>query len=160
MSNIQIQINTITTKITEYDTNAGGVKGQVANLTEQLNFLKGQYSKIDITRRALYQTGNDINTQVGFAKQNLDAAANRYKTEIINLNIATQNLEKARAEEALARLAQEELIQVYSNALPYAIVPNGNSFTNAGTPLGNNPSGSALGPLQQNGNGSPGSYQI
>ena len=55
-------------------------------------------------------------------------------------------MEKARSEEALARLALEELIAHYSDALPYAIVPNGNGRTNAGTPAGNNPSGSALGP--------------
>lgn len=70
------------------------------------------------------------------------------------------NLERARAEEALARLALEELIAHYSDALPYSIVPNGNGETDAGTPYGNNPSGSALGPISTNGNGAPGSFQI
>ena len=56
------------------------------------------------------------------------------------------NLERARAEEALARLALEEIIAHYSNALPYAIVPNGNGNTESGVPSGNNPSGSPLGP--------------
>lgn len=70
------------------------------------------------------------------------------------------NLERARAEEALARLALEELIAHYSDALPYSIVPNGNGQTNAGTPYGNNPSGSALGPVRTDGNGAPGSFKI
>ena len=70
------------------------------------------------------------------------------------------NLERARAEEALARLALEELIAHYSDALPYSIVPNGNGETDAGTPYGNNPSGSALGPVNTNGNGAPGSFKI
>lgn len=39
-------------------------------------------------------------------------------------------------------------------------MPNGNGQTNAGTPAGNNPSGSPLGPIQNNGNGAAGVYQI
>lgn len=53
----------------------------------------------------------------------------------------------------------EELIQYYTNSLPYAIVPNGNG-QGAGTPYGNNPSGSALGTISTNGNGAPGSFTI
>lgn len=40
------------------------------------------------------------------------------------------------------------MVAVYSDALPYAIVPNGNGV-NPGTPYGNNPSGSALGEATQ-----------
>lgn len=54
----------------------------------------------------------------------------------------------------------EELIAKYSNGLPYAIVPNGNGNTYAGTPAGNNPSGSPLGPIVYNGNGAEGSYTV
>lgn len=125
-----------------------------------MNFLKDQYTKTDTTRRGLYQNGNDANNQVAIAKQNLDAAIKRYQTETTNINTGTQNLEKARAEEALARLGLEELIAKYTDALPYAIVPNGNGSTYAGAPAGNNPSGSPLGPIQTNGNGVPGVYQI
>ena len=60
----------------------------------------------------------------------------------------------------MARLALEELIAHYSDALPYSIVPNGNGETNAGTPYGNNPSGSPLGPVRTDGNGAPGSFKI
>lgn len=70
------------------------------------------------------------------------------------------NLERARAEEALARLALEEVIAHYSDALPYSIVPNGNGETAAGTPFGNNPSGSALGPVKKDGDGAPGKFKI
>lgn len=58
------------------------------------------------------------------------------------------NLERARAEAELAKLALDELVAHYSNALPYAIVPNGNGI-GAGTPIGNNPAGAALGPATQ-----------
>ena len=44
----------------------------------------------------------------------------------------------------MARLALDEIIAHYSSALPYAIVPNANGV-NTGTPIGNNPAGSALG---------------
>jgi hypothetical protein len=59
----------------------------------------------------------------------------------------------------LARLALDEFVQRYSNALPYAIVPNGNG-RGSGTPFGNNPSGSALGPIRNDGNGAPGSFRV
>lgn len=48
---------------------------------------------------------------------------------------------------------------MYTNALPYAIVPNGNG-TGAGSPTGNNPSGSPLGPINTNGNGASGSFTV
>lgn len=73
------------------------------------------------------------------------------------------NLERARAEEALARLALEEIISSYTTALPYAIVPNGNGqnpSANQGGIAGNNPSGSALGPISTNGNGAPGAFTV
>lgn len=107
----------------------------------------------------MYTAGNDANNRVAFAKQNLEAVLARYKKESDNISQATLNLEKARSEEALARLAQEELIALYSNALPYAIVPNGNGNTNPGTPNGNNPSGSPLGPVAQTG-GVSGAFTI
>ena len=110
--------------------------------------------------RVLYTKGNDANTVVAHARQNLDAAVARYKKEQIIVSEATLNIEKARAEEALARLALEELIAKYSDALPYAIVPNGNGKTFAGTPYGNNPSGSPLGPVDTSGNGAPGAFLI
>lgn len=47
----------------------------------------------------------------------------------------------------------QELLRERSNALPYSVVPNGNGVTNAGTPNGNNPRGSPLGPLSVNNNG-------
>lgn len=39
-------------------------------------------------------------------------------------------------------------------------MPNGNDQTNIGTPYGNNPSGSPLGPIKNGGNGAPGSFKI
>ena len=59
----------------------------------------------------------------------------------------------------MARHALDEFVQRYSNALPYAIVPNGNG-RGSGTPFGNNPSGSALGPIKNDGNGAPGSFRV
>ena len=93
------------------------------------------------------------------ARQNLQAAIARLEKEQTIINEATINLEKARSEEAVARLALQETIAHYTGALPYSIVPNGNGQTVVGTPAGNNPSGSALGsPL--NGNGSELSFKV
>lgn len=52
------------------------------------------------------------------------------------------------------------MIALYTPALPYAIVPNGNGNTRAGTPAGNNPSGSPLGPVYQGGDGAPGTNTV
>jgi len=52
-----------------------------------------------------------------------------------------------------------EFVYSRTDALPYAIVPNGLG-NNPGTPNGNNPSGSPLGPVRTNGNGAPGSFRI
>lgn len=59
----------------------------------------------------------------------------------------------------MARQGLEELIAHYTDALPYAIVPNGNGV-GSGTPNGNNPSGSPLGPVRTNGNGAPGGFRV
>ncbi len=59
----------------------------------------------------------------------------------------------------MARQGLEELIAHYTNALPYAIVPNGNGV-GSGTPNGNNPSGSPLGPVRNDGNGAPGAFKV
>lgn len=71
----------------------------------------------------------------------------RLNTDSESLRKANANLEAARAEKELADIAVEEIISVYTTALPFSIVPNGNGATDAGTPLGNNPSGSPLGPV-------------
>ena len=57
-------------------------------------------------------------------------------------------------------MALEEIIAKYSDSLPYSIVPNGNGNTDPGTPYGNNPAGSALGPVDRSGNGAGGSFKI
>lgn len=71
----------------------------------------------------------------------------RLNSDSQSLRAANNNLEAARAEKQLADTAVEEILAVYTNALPFSIVPNGNGLTNAGTPAGNNPSGSPLGPV-------------
>ena len=47
----------------------------------------------------------------------------------------------------MADLAVEEIISSSTSALPFSIVPSGQGQTDAGNPRGNNPSGSALGPV-------------
>ena len=122
--------------------------------------MKTQIVACEEALRQAYSIGNDANTAVAHAKQNLDAINARYQEEEKIISEATLNLERARAEEALARLALEEIIAHYSDALPYSIVPNGNGKTPAGTPYGNNPSGSPLGPIKTSGSGAAGSFVV
>ena len=43
----------------------------------------------------------------------------------------------------------EEIIRSSTDANVFSIIPNGLGETDAGTPLGNNPSGSPLGPVKE-----------
>lgn len=173
-ANLQKAIDEVNAIITGYqrelDKNAGRI-GEIDGILPTLNnnktssgddltYLREQLTIAQEQLRKAHQAGNDANTAVLFAQQNLDAATQRYNKESQNVSTATLNLEKARAEEALARLALEETIAHYTDALPYAIVPNGNGQTPAGTPYGNNPSGSPLGPVNTNTDGAPGSFVI
>ena len=136
------------------------LKAQLDGALADLEFLNGQIVTANEELRILYTLGTDANTAVAFAKENLNAAIKRFKHEQQIVSEATLNIEKARAEEALARLALEEVIAKYSDALPYSIVPNGNGQTFAGTPFGNNPSGSPLGPVATGGSGANGAFLI
>lgn len=135
------------------------LKAKLAQAQQDLVFIRSQKTDADNALRLAYQRGNDANNRVAYAKQNLDAVIKRFQDESKILSDANLNLERARAEEALARSALDEFVARYSKALPYAIVPNGNGV-GAGTPLGNNPAGSALGPIRTGGNGAPGSFKV
>ena len=148
------------TRIKEIDILIPGLEGQRGNETQNLVYLRTQLTITQEELRKAHIAGNDANTLVLQARQNLQAASARFAQESTSVTTATQNLEKARAEEALARLALEEVIAHYTDALPYAIVPNGNGQTQVGTPAGNNPSGSALGAIRLDGKGAQGSFQV
>ena len=120
-------------------------KAKLKQGEDDILFLRDQLRVIQEDLRRVYILGNNANTKVVHAKENLEAAILRYKKECKVVSDATLNLEKVRAEEALARLALEEIITKYSDALPYSIVPNGNGV-GVGVPAGNNAIGSGLGP--------------
>jgi len=156
------RLTTSRTRVSEIDVLLANSQGPLADLkakldqaTADLTYVRSQRTEAETNLRVLYQRGNDTNNRVAYAKQNLDAIIKRFQDESKILSDATMNLERARAEESLARLGLEELIAHYSDALPYAIVPNGNGV-GSGTPFGNNPSGSALGPAT----GTGGSFRV
>ena len=136
------------------------LKARIASLEDDLAYLKGEIITAEERLNEAYARGNDANDVVCKARTNVDASNARYEKETRISAEATINLERARAEESLARLAVDELIAKYTSALPYAIVPNGNGMTNPGTPFGNNPSGSPLGAIKTNGNGASGSFKV
>lgn len=160
ISNSRTQVSTLDAQIAGSQGPLEDLKAKLAQATADLAFLRIQKTDADAQLRVRYQNGNDANNRVAFAKQNLDAIVKRFQDESKVVSDATLNLERARAEEALAKLSLEEFIKKYSDGLPYAIVPNGNGATGAGTPWGNNPSGSPLGPIRTDGNGAPGSFTV
>lgn len=139
------QVNDLDAQISDNTALIADLKAKLDKAQTDLEFLRVQIVEANESLRIVYTSGNEANTVVAHAKENLDAAVARFKSENQIVCEATLNLEQARAEENLARLALEELIAKYSDALPYSIVPNGNGLTNLGEPFGNNPSGSALG---------------
>lgn len=166
IGDLDSQISNARTTVSEIDAQLAAsqgpledLKAKLAQAQQDLSFIRSQKSDADNALRLAYQRGNDANNRVAFAKQNLDAVIKRFQDESKIASNANLNLERARAEEALARQGLEDLIAHYSNALPYAIVPNGNGV-GSGTPYGNNPAGSALGPVRNNGNGAPGSFRV
>jgi hypothetical protein len=167
ISDLDSKITASRTRVSEIDAQLASTQGpledwkaKLSQAQDDLIFVRNQRTDSDTALRTAYQRGNDSNNRVAFAKQNIDAVVKRFQDESKIVSDATLNLERARAEEALARQGLEELIAHYSDALPYAIVPNGNGSTNPGTPFGNNPSGSPLGPINTNGNGAPGSFRV
>lgn len=129
----------------------------IANLPSEIASLQQELARIEETVRRQYYICNDAADSVRKAKQNLDALNNKFNTESNWLRDANNNLERARAEKELADQGVQEIISSSTSALPFAIVPNGNGATPAGTPAGNNPSGSPLGPVADRNQIVPGS---
>ena len=55
------------------------LKTQIAGAESDLQFLKAQIVKIEEELRQAYVRGNDANTLVAHAKENMNAANQRYK---------------------------------------------------------------------------------
>ena len=72
---------------------------------DTLNYLRSEFNRCSEELRKAYVVGNDANTNVAHAKQNLVAANARWERECQIESEATLNLERARAEESLAKLA-------------------------------------------------------
>lgn len=77
---IQTQITTITATITQIDNSNPDISNKLQELNSNLNFLKQQNTIYVSERNRLYQAGNDANTRVQYAKQNLDAVILRFNT--------------------------------------------------------------------------------
>lgn len=98
IQSIQQQIDSVTIRITSIDASTPDNEGKLADLRNSLQFLKEEYSKTSLERNRLYAAGNDANSAVVMAKQNLEAVIARYKQEQTNIDNANLNLEKARAQ--------------------------------------------------------------
>ena len=134
------------------------VKLQAAK--DDLAYLRKEIGGAEENLRQGYIKGNDANTKVAHARENVEANNARFEKETKRISEGTMNLERARAEEALARLALDEMIAKFTNALPYAVVPHGNEKGDIGDPAGNNPSGSPLGTIHLDGDGAPGEFHV
>ena len=114
IANLDNQINQNRVQVSQIDSQIASTQGPLADLqaklakaNEDLAFLRIQKTETDNNLRRAYQNGNDANNRVAAAKQNLDAVVKRFQDESKIVSDATLNLERARAEEALARLGLE-----------------------------------------------------
>ena len=104
-------------------------------LDKYVQRIRQQAYLCDVTDELVKKFQNLLETE----KDNLE----KYLT---NKKEAGANLEQARIEKEAADLAVQQILISSTDALPFSIVPNGGSTQLGGNPLGNNPSGSALGP--------------
>lgn len=114
INDLDNKIGTNRSRVSEIDAKLASSQGPLEDLKAKLNqanedlgFLKVQKADADGALRIAYQRGNDANNRVAFAKQNIDAIIKRFQDESKIISDATLNLERARAEEALARLGLE-----------------------------------------------------
>ena len=127
---------------------------EIQEAVATLEYLNGELNPLQQALNAAYSEGSEANNAVNIAQQNLAAINERWRSDKIKLDNALKNLEKARAQKEVADLAMEQLLQERSEVLPYSVIPNGDGLTNPGSPVGNNPSGSPLGPYTSGGSGS------
>ncbi len=151
------QIKTQDGLIADKKEQAKKLSDSIAGLPAEIAALQQELARVEESIRRQYYICNDAADSVRKAKQNLDALNIKFNTESQWLRDANNNLEKARAEKELADLGVQEIIATSTSALPFSIVPNGNGVTPAGTPAGNNPSGSPLGPVADRNQVVPGS---
>ena len=135
-------------------------KAKLKAARDDIGYLRKEIGAAEEDLRQAYIKGNDANTKVAHARENVEANNARFEKESKRISEGTLNLERARAEEALARLALDEMIAKFTNALPYAVIPHGNEQTDKGDPHGNNPSGSPLGAIKLDGDGAPGEFEV
>lgn len=114
IGDLDAKIGASRTRVSEIDAQLAASQGPLEDLkaklsqaSEDLSFLRNQKVEGDGNLRIAYQRGNDSNNRVAFAKQNIDAIIKRFQDESKIVSDATLNLERARAEEALARLGLE-----------------------------------------------------
>ena len=88
-------------------------RAKLAQAQDDLVFVRSQKTESDSNLRIAYQRGNDANNRVAYAKQNIDAVIKRFQDESKIVSDATLNLERARAEEALAKQGLDEFIAHY-----------------------------------------------
>ena len=120
------KISIIDSKLASVIADLEDLKAKLRRAEDDIIFLRDQLRVTQEDLRKVYIHGNEANTKVIHAKENIDAAVIRFKQETKILSEATLNLEKVRAEESYARLALEEIISKFSDALPYSVIPNGN----------------------------------
>jgi hypothetical protein len=136
--------------ITDREDEVARLEDSISGLPAEIAILQKELNRIMTSLRRQYYICNDKAEVVRVAKQNLQAMVMKYNTESQYLIQANTNLEKARAEKEVADLAVEEIIRTTTTATLFPIVPNGLGETDVGVPAGNNPSGSALGPVDPN----------
>lgn len=111
-------------QITQENNVIANIQGQIANATASINTLQNALPNATASLNAALKRKSQIDQEVQNDEAGLNAAIARYKTESDNLNLATMNLQNARAISTQADQAVNQLMSSKGNILPYAIAVN------------------------------------
>lgn len=117
--------------------------GQLTQINKNLVYLRSQQPIFERVLNDAYVAGNSANDQVSTAKQNLDAAAQRFQSEQGIEKSSTMNIERARIEKDAADKEVEKLLKEGANVLPFNAAPSADDQwsgdSGAPIPIGNWP---------------------
>lgn len=85
-SQVETEIKVVTGNRKDYDDAIAAKNKEIADAIANLQFLKGQVDSYDTALRTAYNGGNDANTRVQNAKQNLDALVKKWEKDSQSLS--------------------------------------------------------------------------
>ena len=117
IANVNAQITSTSTTVTTTTATINARQGEIQQALRDLRILENELPSFNSKLQEAYHLGNDINTRVADARQNLNGLIARLENESNELIQFTRQLEVARAEKEGADISMEALLQEKSLSL-------------------------------------------